>query len=199
MRENILIRSSEGYKCYSTEDILTTKRVIWLDEMIDKAQAICVINKLLYMDTESHEPIILCLHSSGGAIREGLMIYDVMNCIQSPVYTIAMGDAKSMAAILLAAGEKGKRFAMPSSKIMIHEPLLMQMHATNVSEVIEIGESMRLVKNNINQILAERTGKTIDEINMDTKRDCILTPQEAIAYGLIDHIIDGSMLYECFE
>ena len=199
MEQCVLIKSSEGYERYTAEDLLSLKRVIWIDEMVDKQVAVNVVNKMLYMDLDNHKPITLLIDSPGGDIQEGLMIYDVMKIVKSPVQTIAIGDAASMGAVLLAAGEKGRRFVFPSARVMIHEPLLSQINGKNVSEVIEIGETMRNVKSKINQILSRCTGKSIEEIDTDTKKDCFFDAKEAVEYGLADGIMDKKLLQELFE
>lgn len=186
---SILLPTHLGYEAHDSEDLLTLKRTIWLRGAIDEKVSEEIVTMLLRFEGESHEEITLLIHSGGGKIDEGLLIYDVMRMLHSPVRTVAMGYIASMASILFAAGTKGRRMVLPNSKIMIHEPLIMGNQIASVSQVVEIGEQMERTKNQINQILADCTGRPLREINKDTKVDKCFSAEAAVQYGLADEII----------
>lgn len=186
---SILLPTHLGYESHDCEDLLTLKRTIWLRGAIDEKASEEIVTMLLRFEGESHEEITLLIHSGGGIIEEGLLIYDVMKMLHSPIRTVAMGYIASMASILFAAGTKGRRMVLPNSRIMIHEPLIVGNQIASVSQVVGIGEQMERTKNQINQILADCTGKPLREINKDTKFDKCFTAEAAVKYGLADGIM----------
>lgn len=188
----IYIPTSDRYDSLDMTDVLTKERYIWVNGAVDGKMAIDIISALLHFDKESDEEITMLIHSPGGSIQEGLAIYDVMKIIKAPVRTVAVGMAASMGAVLLAAGTKGRRMALPSSKVMVHQPLISNTGVVNVSEVIGLGEHMKGVKQMMNRILAECTGHTEEEIDETCRTDHYFSAEEAVEYGLIDYVIDGN-------
>ena len=187
----IYIPTATNYEPIMAEDILSKNRCIWIDGKIDEKMVIETVSALLHYDKESNEEITMLIHSGGGSIQEGLAIYDVMKTIQSPVRTVAVGMAASMGAVLLAAGTKGRRMVLPSAKVMIHQPLVMGTGPVNVSDVIGLGEHMKDVKQMINRILADSTGRTEEEVDEACKLEQFLSASEAIEFGLADLVVDG--------
>ncbi len=184
----VIEQSSRGERAYDIYSRLLKERIIFLGGEINDHVANLIIAQLLFLDSENPEKDIhLYINSPGGVVTSGLAIYDTMQYVHADVSTICVGMAASMGAFLLAAGAKGKRFALPNSEVMIHQPLGgMQGQATD----IEIhARRMMQMKENLNRILAERTGKTLEEVQQDTERDHFLTAQEAKEYGLIDEVV----------
>ena len=188
MEQYLLTMSNRGYDSFSAPTLLTLERTLWLNGAIDEQQSVQLISALLYLDSLDCAEITLLIHSAGGSVQEGLTIYDTIRALKSPVRTVAVGCAASMASVILSAGTPGRRFAMPSSTIMIHEPLVSEISYTNVSQVIELGENMRQIKEQINGILAQTTKKDIETINQDTRQNKYFTAEEAVRYGLIDGV-----------
>jgi ATP-dependent Clp protease protease subunit len=178
-------RSERAYDIYSR---LLKDRIVFLGEPIDHHVANIVIAELLFLEAEDPDSdVYMYIHSPGGEISAGLAIYDTMTYIKPDVSTICLGEAASMAALILAGGAKGKRFALPHSRIMIHQPLgAFQGQATDID--IHAKEMLR-IKSELNRILAMHTGKPIEKIATDTERDYFMTAEEAKAYGLIDEIV----------
>ncbi len=184
----VIEQSSRGERAYDIYSRLLKERIIFLGGEINDHVANLIIAQLLFLDSENPEKDIhLYINSPGGVVTSGLAIYDTMQYVHADVSTICVGMAASMGAFLLAAGAKGKRFALPNSEVMIHQPLGgMQGQATD----IEIhARRMMQMKENLNRILAERTGKTLEEVQQDTERDHFLTAAEAKEYGLIDEVV----------
>jgi ATP-dependent Clp protease, protease subunit len=172
------------------EDRLFRERIIFLTEEVDDNIANFLVAYMLYLDSEDNtKPIYLYINSPGGSVTAGMAIYDTMQYIKSEVVTICVGLAASMGAFLLAAGAKGKRFALPHSRIMIHQPLggTGRLQASDIA--IEAQEIVR-IKGLLNQIMADRSGQDISKIAKDTDRDYFLSAAEAKEYGLIDRVID---------
>lgn len=189
----IYIPTANGYEQLGATDVLSKNRCIWINGTIQGDLIIETISALLHFAKESDEEITMLIHSNGGSIQDGLAIYDVMKTIKAPIKTVAVGMAASMGAVLLAAGTKGRRFVLPSSKVMIHQPLISGMGATNVSDIIELGEHMKGIKQMINQILSECIGRTIDEVDEACKTEHFYSASEAVEFGLVDGIVDGNM------
>ena len=187
----IYIPTENGYDKLEASEILSKNRCIWINGKIEGDMVIETISALLHFDRESDEEITMFIHSPGGSIQEGLAIYDVMKAIKAPIRTVAVGLAASMGATLLVAGTKGRRMILPSSKVMLHQPLVTGIGAVNVSEVIELGSHMKDVKKMMNKLLADCTGHTEEEIDETCKEDHYFTAKEAVEFGLVDHIIDG--------
>lgn len=174
-----------GYDIYSR---LLKDRIIFIDGEINDTVASLVVAQLIYLESENpDQPVEIYINSPGGSVTAGFAIYDTMNFIKCPVSTLCIGMAASMGAFLLAAGEKGSRFALPNSEIMIHQPM-GGAHGQSVD--VEI-HAKRLLKTRekLNHILSERTGKSLETISKDTDRDNYMSAEEALDYGLIDQIL----------
>ncbi|MCJ7809982.1 MAG: ATP-dependent Clp endopeptidase proteolytic subunit ClpP [Desulfobulbaceae bacterium] len=184
----VIEQSSRGERAYDIYSRLLKDRIIFLGSEVHDDMANTIIAQMLFLESEDPEKeISLYLNSPGGSVTAGLALYDTMQYIGPDVATICMGQTSSMAAILLAAGTKGKRYALPNSRIMIHQPLGgAQGQATDID--IQAREILKS-RENINQILAKHTGQDIEKIRKDTDRDFFMTSEEAKAYGIIDKII----------
>lgn len=184
----VLEQTSRGERSYDIFSRLLNDRIIMLYDQVDNASASIIIAQLLYLESQDPEKdISFYINSPGGSVSAGMAIYDTMQYIKCDVSTICMGMAASMGAFLLAAGAKGKRYALPNSEIMIHQPLGgMQGQATDIK--IHADRIIR-IKQNLNEILAKNTGRPLDEIIRDTERDNFMSADEAAAYGLIDKVI----------
>ncbi len=180
-------RTERAYDIYSR---LLKDRIIFLGEEIDDHLANLVIAQLLFLESEDADrDIYLYINSPGGSVTAGLAIYDTMQYVRPQVCTICIGQASSMAAVLLCAGAKGKRFALPNARIMIHQPWGgVQGQATDID--IQAREILRL-KRLLQGILAKHTGNDIERIERDSERDFFMTSQQALEYGLIDKIIES--------
>ena len=184
----VIEQTNRGERSYDIFSRLLNDRIILLNEEVNSASAGVVVAQLLYLEGQDPEKdISLYINSPGGVITDGMAIYDTMQYIKCDVSTICLGMAASMGAFLLAAGAKGKRFALPNSEIMIHQPSGgAQGQATDIS--IHANHILR-VKEKLNQILSERTGQPLEVVKRDTERDNFMTAQEALEYGLIDKVI----------
>ena len=184
----VIESSSRGEKSFDIFSRLLRDRIIFLGEEIDDELANSIVAQLLLLDSENCEKdIMLYINSPGGVITAGMAIYDTIKSIRSDVCTICLGEAASMGAFLLSAGTKGKRMALPSARIMIHQPLGgAQGQATDIE--LEAKEILRM-KSMLNGLLAEHTGQPLEKIQKDTERDHYLSAQEAMEYGLIDKVI----------
>ena len=184
----VVEQTSRGERSYDIYSRLLNDRIIFLADEVNDVTANLVVAQLLFLESvDPDKDISLYINSPGGSITAGMAIYDTMNYIKCDVSTICIGMAASMGAFLLSAGTKGKRYALPNSEIMIHQPLGgFQGQATD----IKIHAQRILdIKENLNKILAENTGKPLDVIKADTERDNFMTAQQALEYGLIDKVI----------
>ena len=183
----VVENTGNGERSYDIYSRLLEDRIIFLTGEIDDAVADTVIAQLIYLESKDPgKPVSMYINSPGGSVSAGLAIYDTMNYIKSDVCTICIGMAASMAAFLLSSGAKGKRFALPNSEIMIHQPL---GGAQGQASDIKIhAEHILKTRDKLNSILARNTGKTIEQIAVDTDRDNFLSAEEALEYGLIDKI-----------
>jgi len=188
----VIEKSGRGERSYDIYSRLLKDRIIMLSGEINDAVASTIVAQLLFLEAEDPDKdIFLYINSPGGIITSGFSIYDTMNYIKPDIVTICIGQAASMGAFLLACGAKGKRYTLPSSRIMIHQPLGgARGQATDIE--IQAKEILRL-KKYLNKILAERTGKTIRAIERDTERDFFMSAEEAKKYGLVDEILTGSL------
>jgi len=188
----VVEQDGRGERAYDIYSRLLKDRIIFLGTAIDDAVSNLVIAQMLYLESEDPDKeIFFYLNTPGGHVSSGLAIYDTMQYIKSPVSTVCMGQAASMGALLLAAGQKGKRYALPHSRILIHQPLGgFQGQATDID--IQAREILRL-KEDLNQILADLTGQPIKKITNDTERDYYMTGEQAKHYGIIDEIIVKKM------
>lgn len=184
----VIEQSGRGERSYDIYSRLLRERVVFLVGPVNDQTANLVVAQLLFLESENPDKdISLYINSPGGSVSAGMAIYDTMNFIKPAVSTLCIGMAASMGAFLLAAGEKGKRFALPNSKIMIHQPLGgMQGQATDIE--IHARDILK-TKATLNKILAERTGQPLEKIERDTDRDYFLEAEEARAYGLVDQVI----------
>jgi ATP-dependent Clp protease, protease subunit len=184
----VIEQSGRGERSYDIFSRLLRERIIFLVGPVNDQTANLVVAQLLFLESENPDKdVYLYINSPGGSVSAGMAIYDTMNFIKPSVSTMVTGMAASMGAFLLAAGEKGKRFALPNSKVMIHQPLGgMQGQATDIE--IHARDILR-TKGVLNQILADRTGQTLEKIERDTDRDYFLTADEAKDYGLVDKVI----------
>ena len=184
----VVEQTNRGERSYDIYSRLLKDRIIMLSDQVNDVTASLVISQLLFLESEDPDKdIYLYINSPGGSITSGMAIYDTMQYIKSDVSTICIGMAASMGAFLLAAGAKGKRFALPNSEIMIHQPLGgFQGQATDID--IHAKRILKM-KETLNQILSERTGQPMDKIKHDVERDYFMTSAEAKEYGLIDEVI----------
>jgi len=184
----VVEQDGRGERAYDIYSRLLKDRIIFLGTAIDDAVSNLVIAQMLYLESEDPDKeIFFYLNTPGGHVSSGLAIYDTMQYIKSPVSTLCMGQAASMGALLLAAGQKGKRYALPHSRILIHQPLGgFQGQATDID--IQAREILRL-KEELNHILSELTGQPMKKITNDTERDYYMTGEQAKQYGIIDEII----------
>ena len=185
----VVEQTSRGERSYDIYSRLLSERVIFLADEVNDTTASLVVAQLLFLESQDPDKdICLYINSPGGSITAGMAIYDTMNYIKCDVSTICIGMAASMGAFLFAASAPGKRLALPNSEIMIHQPLGgMQGQATDIK--IHADRIIR-IRQTLNEILAEKTGKTVEEIARDTERDNFLSALEAKEYGLIDKVID---------
>ena len=183
-----VIEKNNNYeRAYDIYSRLLKDRIIIITDEINDNNANIVVAQLLYLDSINHDDISLYINSPGGSITSGMAIYDTMNFIKSDVSTICIGMCASMAAFLLSSGKKGKRYALPNSEVMIHQPLGgAQGQAT---EIKIAAERILKLKDKLNKILSDQTGKSLTEIEKDTERDYFLSSNEALEYGLIDKIL----------
>jgi ATP-dependent Clp protease protease subunit len=186
----IIEQTHRGEAAYDLWSRLLVDRIIFLGMPINDEIANLMIAQLLYLESQDPEKeIYLYLNTPGGSITAGMAIYDTMHYIRAPVSTICVGQASSMGAVLLAAGEKGKRRILPHSRVLIHQPMGgVRGQASDIE--IQAAEILRW-KNTLNQVLANHTGQEIDQVARDTERDHIMTADEAVAYGLVDEVIDA--------
>ena len=183
----VIEKSHNGERAYDLYSRLLKDRIIILSGEIDDNSANIVVGELLYLDALNHDDISIYINSPGGSITSGMAIYDTMNLIKSSVSTICVGMAASMAAFLLSSGEKGKRFCLPNSEVMIHQPLGgAQGQAT---EIKIAAERILKLKKKLNTLLSKNTGQDIKIIDEDTERDYFLTAKEALDYGIVDKIL----------
>lgn len=190
----VIEQTSKGERSYDIFSRLLKDRIIFLGEDVNATTASLVIAQMLFLESEDPDKeIYLYINSPGGSITDGMGIVDTMNYIKCPVTTICVGLAASFGAVLLANGEKGKRFATPNSEILIHQPLIGG-HGGGISgQATEIkihADHMIRTREKLNKLLSEKTGQSIETIERDTERDHYMTAQEALEYGLIDGIMD---------
>ena len=184
----VIEQSSRGERSFDIFSRLLRERIIFLGTPVDDMVANLIVAQLLLLDSENPEKdIMLYINSPGGSVTAGLAIYDTMQHIRADVSTICLGQAASMGAFLLCSGAKGKRMALPHSRVLIHQPLGgAQGQATDIE--IQAQEILR-IKKTLNTIMASNTGQSLEKIEKDTDRDYIMTPQEALQYGMIDKVI----------
>lgn len=186
----VVEQTGRGERSYDIYSRLLKDRIIFLSGEINDHTADLVVAQLLHLEAEGpNKDISLYINSPGGSVSAGLAIYDTIQYIQSPVSTICIGRAASMAAVLLAAGEKGKRYSLPHSDIMIHQPLGGAQG--QASDILIHADKILLVREELNKILADKTGQDLERISKDTDRDFFMSAKEALEYGLIDEVIQS--------
>ena len=185
----VIEQTGRGERAYDIYSRLLKDRIIFLGEVIEEHLANLVVAQMLFLESEDPEKDInLYINSPGGSVTAGLGIYDTMQYIKCPVSTICVGQAASMAAVLLAAGTEGKRIALPNSRIMLHQPLGgVQGQATD----IEIhAREIKNIRDRLNQIIAKHTNQDIEKVARDTDRDLFMSAEEALSYGIVDKVIE---------
>lgn len=187
----VIEQTGAGERSYDIYSRLLKDRIIFIDGEIDDSTASLVVAQLLFLEAEDPDTDInIYINSPGGMVTAGLAIYDTMNYVKPDISTICVGQAASMGALLLSSGTKGKRFALPSAEIMIHQPLGgAQGQASDIKIQADL---IQKTKKRLNKILANNTGQTIKKIEQDTDRDKFMFSEEAVSYGLIDSILTGN-------
>lgn len=183
----VIERSGRGERAYDIFSRLLKERIVFIGTPIDDTIANLVVAQLLHLESEDpDQDVAMYINSPGGVITAGMAIYDTMQYIRTPINTICFGQAASMAAVLLAAGDPGKRYALPNSRIMIHQPMGgAQGQAVDIE--IHAREILRM-RQEINRILSHHTGQPMDKIERDTERDYFMSAGEAADYGIVDHV-----------
>ena len=187
----VVEQTSRGERAYDIYSRLLKDNVIFLGQPIDDTVSNLIIAQLLFLEAENPEKdISIYINCPGGSITAGLAIYDTMQYVKPDIQTICIGQAASMAAVLLAAGKKGKRYALPNSRVVIHQPLIMGGGLAGQASEIDIhAKDIMRMKTRMNQILANHTGQPVEKVDKDTDRDYILQAHEAVEYGLVDQVI----------
>lgn len=184
----VVEQTSRGERSYDIFSRLLNDRIIMLNDQVDNASASVIIAQLLYLEGQDPDKdISFYINSPGGSVTAGMAIYDTMQYIKCDVKTICIGMAASMGAFLLAAGTPGKRYALPNSEIMIHQPL--GSAEGQATDILIHADHIKNTRSKLNQILAKETGKSLEEIERDTERDNFMSAEEAVKYGLIDKVI----------
>jgi len=184
----VIEQTARGERVYDIYSRLLKDRIIFLGTPIDAQVANTIVAQLLFLDAQNpNQEIRLYINSPGGEVDAGLAIYDTMQFVRAPVSTIVIGMAASMAAVILAAGEKGRRYALPHSKVMIHQP--WGGARGTASDIAIQAQEILKAKKLLNQILAQHTGQPLEKVERDTDRDYYLSAQEALEYGLIDQVV----------
>ena len=183
----VIEKSSNGERAYDLYSRLLKDRIIMLTTEVDDNVASSIVAQLLFLDNQSDDPIYMYINSPGGVVTAGMAMYDTMQYIKSPVSTICMGQACSMGALLLCAGEPGMRYALPNARVMIHQPL--GGSRGQVTDILIAAEESQRIKTMTATVIASHSGKSVEQVHKDTERDNFMTAQEALDYGLIDQII----------
>ena len=186
----VIEQSGRGERAFDIYSRLLKERIIFLVGPVNDHTANLVVAQLLFLESENPDKdIYFYINSPGGSVTAGMSIYDTMKFIKPDVQTLCLGQAASMGAFLLSAGTKGKRFALPNSRVMIHQPLISGGLAGQASDIEIHAKELLKLKEKLNQMLAEHTGKSLEQIERDTDRDNFMSAQEAADYGLIDKVI----------
>lgn len=188
----VIEQTGRGERSYDIFSRLLEDRIIFLGEQVTDASASLVVAQMLYLESKDPDKDIqLYINSPGGSITAGMAIYDTMQYIRCDVSTICVGMAASMGAFLLAAGAKGKRFALPNSEIMIHQPLISGGLSGQTTDIKIYSDHLVRTKEHMNKILSERTGKSYEQVCEDTERDNFMSAQQALDYGIVDSVIES--------
>ena len=186
----VIEQSGRGERAFDIYSRLLKERIIFLVGPVNDHTANLVVAQLLFLESENPDKdIYFYINSPGGSVTAGMSIYDTMKFIKPDVQTLCLGQAASMGAFLLSVGTKGKRFALPNSRVMIHQPLISGGLGGQASDIEIHARELLKLKEKLNQILAEHTGKSLEQIERDTDRDNFMSAQEAADYGLIDKVI----------
>lgn len=186
----VIEQTGRGERAYDIYSRLLNDRIVMLHEDVNPTTASLTVAQLLFLEGQDPDKdIFLYINSPGGSITDGMAIYDTMQYIKCDVSTICLGMAASMGAFLLAAGTKGKRFALPNSEIMIHQPAVHGGFKGQATDIEIHTKRLIYIKDRLNQILADKTGQSIDIVRRDTERDNFMTAEEALAYGIIDEVM----------
>ena len=186
----VIEQSGRGERAFDIYSRLLKERIIFLVGPVNDHTANLVVAQLLFLESENPDKdIYFYINSPGGSVTAGMSIYDTMKFIKPDVQTLCLGQAASMGAFLLSAGTKGKRFALPNSRVMIHQPLISGGLGGQASDIEIHARELLKLKEKLNQMLAEHTGKPLEQIERDTDRDNFMSAQEAADYGLIDKVI----------
>ncbi len=189
----VVEQTARGERAYDIYSRLLKERIVFIVGAIDDHVANVVVAQLLFLESENPEKdISIYINSPGGAVTSGLAIYDTMQFVRAPVSTICVGQAASMGALLLAGGEKGKRYILPHSRVMIHQP--WGGFQGQVTDIDIHAREMKLLRDQLNAILSRHTGRPIEEIARDTERDNFMGTEEAIAYGIVDAALERRAL-----
>ncbi len=190
----VVEQTSRGERAYDIYSRLLKENIIFLGTPIDDAVSNLIIAQLLFLEAEDPErDISIYINSPGGSITSGLAILDTMRFVRPDIVTFCVGQAASMAAVLLAAGTKGKRFSLPNSRIMIHQPS-MQGLAGQAADIDIYAKEILRMRETLNKILAEFTGQPVDRISRDVDRDYIMSPEQGVDYGMIDKVVTSREL-----
>ena len=185
----VVEQTARGERSYDIYSRLLKERVVFAVGPVEDYMANVIVAQLLFLESENPEKdIALYINSPGGSVSAGLAIYDTMQFIKSDVSTICIGMAASMGAVLLAGGAKGKRFMLPNSRAMIHQP--SGGYQGQASDIHIQAQEILKIRERLNEILAHHTGQTVDKIKLDSERDNFMSPTEAVAYGLVDKLLD---------
>lgn len=186
----VIEQSGRGERAFDIYSRLLKERIIFLIGPVNDQTANLVVAQLLFLESENPDKdIYFYINSPGGSVTAGMSIYDTMNFIKPDVQTLCLGQAASMGAFLLSAGAKGKRYALPNSRVMIHQPLISGGLGGQASDIEIHARELLKLKDKLNRLLAEHTGQSLDKIERDTDRDNYMSAQEAADYGLIDKVI----------
>lgn len=187
----VIEQTSQGERAYDIYSRLLKDRIIMLTEDVNHVTASSIVAQLLFLESEDPDKeISFYINSPGGSITDGMAIVDTMRYIKCPISTICVGMAASMGAVLLACGDKGKRFATPNSEIMIHQPLISGGLSGQATEIKIHADHILRTRSRLNKLLSEQTGQDLETIEKDTERDNYMLAEEALKYGLIDGILD---------
>jgi ATP-dependent Clp protease, protease subunit len=185
----VVEQTARGERSYDIYSRLLKERVVFVVGPVEDYMANVIVAQLLFLESENPDKdIALYINSPGGSVSAGLAIYDTMQFIKSDVSTICIGMAASMGAVLLAGGAKGKRFMLPNSRAMIHQP--SGGYQGQASDIHIQAQEILKIRERLNEILARHTGQTVDKIKLDSERDNFMSPTEAVAYGLVDKLLD---------
>lgn len=189
IRTGIVLENARGRDVIGAEELLAgEKRVLFCEGTIDYPMVMELVEKIIYLDSISHEPITLVISSQGGRVDAGLVLYDVIQIVQSPVRTIGV-MAYSMGAFLLASGTKGERWVLPHTRVMLHEPKLSQGAAGSASNIRDLANDMLKTKKMLDEIISKHTGKSLEEVEENTSYEHFFTAEQALDFGLIDGIL----------